>query len=235
MYSLFLHLIKHNCSYKVWIFRRIRKISKNGSFSFVRSVRLSVRYNPAPTGRIFMKFDIWVFLKNLSRKISFIKIGQEQGVHAWRPMYITIHISLNSYYNEKCFRQQLYIKSKHTFYVENLAFENRTVHDIMWKQKCLELGRPQMTVRRLRITCWIPEATNTHLLLVHRNNGRTNAPQCYVIVHCLSCFSCQNDHDGSHYPFLSLYYAVYVIMRSWGFFFDFVICAGFKSPWRWWQ
>ena len=26
-----------------------------------------------------------------------------------------------------------------------------------------------------------------YLLLLHCNNGYTNVPQCYVIVHCLSC------------------------------------------------
>jgi len=42
-----------------------------------------------------------------------------------------------------------------------------------------------MTIWRILIACWIPEATNTHsehviLLLFHCNNGCTNAPQCYV-------------------------------------------------------
>ena len=31
----------------------------------------------------------------------------------------------------------------------------------MWKN-IVEPGRPQMTIRRLRIACWIPRATNTH-------------------------------------------------------------------------
>ena len=26
----------------------------------------------------------------------------------------------------------------------------------------VEPGRPQMTIRRMRIACWIPKATNTH-------------------------------------------------------------------------
>jgi hypothetical protein len=30
----------------------------------------------------------------------------------------------------------------------------------MWKN-IIEQGRPQMTVRRMRIACWIPKATNT--------------------------------------------------------------------------
>jgi len=43
-----------------------------------------------------------------------------------------------------------------SFFFENLAF-----YEIMWN-KIVELGRPQMTIWRMRITCWIPKATNTH-------------------------------------------------------------------------
>ena len=44
-----------------------------------------------------------------------------------------------------------------------------------------------MTIRRMRIGCWIPRATNAHnqtvryLLLFRCNHGCTNAPQCYFI------------------------------------------------------
>jgi len=40
-------------------------------------------------------------------------------------------------------------------------FENRAVYDIMWKN-VVERGRPQMTIWRMRIACWIPVAINTH-------------------------------------------------------------------------
>jgi len=43
-------------------FAKLRKANT----SFVMSVRPSAR-NSAPIGRIFMKFDIWVFLENLSQ------------------------------------------------------------------------------------------------------------------------------------------------------------------------
>jgi hypothetical protein len=39
--------------------------------------------------------------------------------------------------------------------------ENLTVYEIMWKN-IVERGRPQMTIRRMRIACWITKATNTH-------------------------------------------------------------------------
>jgi hypothetical protein len=43
----------------------------------------------------------------------------------------------------------------------NVFFENRTVYEIKWKN-IIEPNRPQMTVWRMRITRWIPKATNTH-------------------------------------------------------------------------
>jgi hypothetical protein len=38
--------------------------------------------------------------------------------------------------------------------------ENRAVYEIMWKN-VVEPDRPQTTIRRMRITCWITKATNT--------------------------------------------------------------------------
>ena len=37
--------------------------------------------------------------------------------------------------------------------------ENHAVFEIMWKH-IVEPDRPQMTVWRMRIACWIPKATN---------------------------------------------------------------------------
>jgi hypothetical protein len=39
--------------------------------------------------------------------------------------------------------------------------ENRAVYKIIWKN-IIEPGRPQMTIWRMRIACWITKATNTH-------------------------------------------------------------------------
>jgi len=40
-------------------------------------------------------------------------------------------------------------------------FVKRAVYEIMWKS-ILEPVRPQMTIWRMRIACWITKATNTH-------------------------------------------------------------------------
>jgi hypothetical protein len=55
------------------VFRRVRKNRDKSTISFVISVRPSARDNSALTGRIFMKFDIWLFFffRNLLRKFKF--------------------------------------------------------------------------------------------------------------------------------------------------------------------
>jgi len=55
-------------------------------------------------------------------------------------------ISLSSSYNDICFREMLYRKSKHTFRVQERFFkENRAVCEIMWKN-IVKLARSQMAI-----------------------------------------------------------------------------------------
>ena len=42
----------------------------------------------------------------------------------------------------------------------NNFYENRDLYEIMLTNTA-EPGRPQMTIWRMRIACWIPKATNT--------------------------------------------------------------------------
>jgi len=51
-------------------------------------------------------------------------------------------------------------KSEHISSPIIFFFENRADYGIMWKN-IWEACRPQMTVWRMRIACWIPKATNT--------------------------------------------------------------------------
>jgi hypothetical protein len=57
------------------------------------------------------------------------------------------------------FKKNVYRKPKHTFYIQ--FFFNRAVYEIIWTN-IAQPGRPQMTLRRTRVACWIPKATNTH-------------------------------------------------------------------------
>ena len=40
--------------------------------------------------------------------------------------------------------------------------ENRAVYEIMWEKNMVEPDRSQMIIWRMRIACWIANATNTH-------------------------------------------------------------------------
>ena len=41
------------------------------------------------------------------------------------------------------------------------VLENRSIYEITLKN-IVEPDRPQMTMRIMRIACWLPKATNTH-------------------------------------------------------------------------
>jgi len=71
-------------------------------------------------------------------------------------------------------------------------FYNRGVHEIMWKN-IVEPNRPQVTISRMRITCWIPKATNAHsdyVILVTFTLQRWFLERSCLLpssVYCLSC------------------------------------------------
>jgi hypothetical protein len=48
------------------------------------------------------------------------------------------------------------------FKLSNLFFENNAVYEVTWKN-IVDPDRPQITIWRMRIACWIPMATNTQL------------------------------------------------------------------------
>jgi len=69
--------------------------------------------------------------------------------------------------------------------------ENFAVYEIMWKNS-VELGRPQMTVWRMRIACWIPKATNTlRICIIYCFSTVTviigTCLSVRLPLHCLSC------------------------------------------------
>jgi len=63
------------------VFRRVRKVAKSDySLRHVcPSVLLSTCNNSAPTGQIFMKFDILVFLEKLDKILVSLKPDKNNG------------------------------------------------------------------------------------------------------------------------------------------------------------
>jgi hypothetical protein len=54
----------------LWFLGAFAKL-RRATISFIMSVCPHGSYNSAPTGRIFMKFYIWVIFENLSKKLEF--------------------------------------------------------------------------------------------------------------------------------------------------------------------
>jgi hypothetical protein len=85
---------------------------------------------------------------------------------------------------------QICAENQNIFYVQ-FFFLNHAVYDLKWKN-ILEPGRPQMTIRRIRIACWIHKATNRHsvyvifiVFLLQWLHERTSMLNLYV--QCLFC------------------------------------------------
>ena len=131
---------------------------------FVRpSIRLSAQNNSASTGRIFMKFYIWVFLEKLSRKFKFHSNLTTMKVTLHQDQYSYLIISSFSSSRMKNVSHRLVEKIK-TRVLCSITFffpENSAVSEIMGNN-ILEQGRSQMIIRCMRIECWITKATNTH-------------------------------------------------------------------------
>jgi len=67
----FLYCIEALRDYFLCVFAKLRKTPMRLVMSVCPSVLLFAWNNSAPTGRIFMKFDIWIFFADLSRDFKF--------------------------------------------------------------------------------------------------------------------------------------------------------------------
>jgi hypothetical protein len=106
-----------------------------------------------------------------------------------KDMYSYDTFSLNSYCNEKLFRQN-WRENQNTHFVCSYLFplENRVLHDIMWIKWCRAGQATDVNkTRHMGIACWVTKATNTHseymmFIAFHYNNGCTNTPKYYVLL-----------------------------------------------------
>jgi hypothetical protein len=121
-----------------------------------------------PTGRIFMKF--WcmsIFRKSMENIHFLLKPYKKNGYLSRRRVYICDSTSLSSSENEKRFIQRLYVKSKHTFYLQYSPLPSpsrKSGRPSLW-EKVEKYGRTgQATgdgiIRRMRFAWWIIKATD---------------------------------------------------------------------------
>jgi hypothetical protein len=130
-------LIRLSLLHYEYRFGRVGEISKS---DLLASSCLSAGNSLAPTGRIFMKFDVrGLFRKSLEEIQVSLKSDKNSGYFTWRPAYIYDTISLNSSYNEKYFGKKSWRKSKHilcliTFFPPKIVPFVRQCGQIWWSQ-----------------------------------------------------------------------------------------------------
>ena len=124
-----------------------------------------------------MKFGVSIFFEILSRNFKLHSNVTRITVlyFTWRSIYLYNHISLNFFLECEIFwtKSVEKIKKKHIMF-NNLFFSgNFGRYEVMWKNN-VEPYRPQMTIRGMRIACWITKAKHTHT--------HTHTHSEYVIV-----------------------------------------------------
>jgi len=107
---------------------------------------------------MFIKFDIWAFLKKLSRKFKFhySRTRIKGTLLEDKYTFLIIAPSILLRISDKSCREFW-----NTHYVQQLFLKKCAIYEIMWKN-VVERGRPQMTIWRMHIACWIPKTTNMY-------------------------------------------------------------------------
>jgi hypothetical protein len=167
-FSLHFHSATDCCSKKrghpvfhiwfTWFLCEFAKMRKR-TISFVMSARLPARLsalnNSAPTGKVFIKFDI-----------NFSKICRENSIciKMWQELNMKINIHFWSYLAQFYLEWEMFqikvLEKIETYITFNNFLWQSYLFEITWKN-IEQLGRPQMTIWSMDITCWILKASNT--------------------------------------------------------------------------
>jgi hypothetical protein len=128
-----------------------------------------------------MKFDVWLFFENLSRKFKFQYNGTiiTGTLHYHQCIFFIISRSVSL--RTKNVSDKLCRGNQNTHFMFRNFFLNCAVYEIILKN-LVDPHRPQMIIRRMRFACWVSKVTHTHT--------HTQTHTQYVIflyVHCLFC------------------------------------------------
>jgi len=138
-----------------------RKKRRKAAIIFPMSVCLSAWNRSVHTGRVFMKFGIWVFIKNMSRKFKFY-LYLTKITDTWHGDVCTfmtsrsVLLKMRKFSFRGCRENQNTSSDQYLFF-----FENRVVHETVWKIM-MERDRPQMTIWHMCVACWIIKDKSTH-------------------------------------------------------------------------
>jgi hypothetical protein len=103
-----------------------------------------------------------IFRKTVEKIHVSLKSEKNNGYFTCRPIYIfwiishSILLRMRNVSNKSCTENQ------NTFFCSiHVFFEHRAVYEITCKNT-VQPDRPQTTIWRMRIACWIPKSRHTH-------------------------------------------------------------------------
>jgi hypothetical protein len=112
----------------------------------------------ALTGKIFKRFEIWIFCEKLSREFNLLQSDKNDRYIAWIPMYIYDNISLNFSWNEKGYSRKCrenrnihlmlnnVFRKSYCFWenVENMVHPYKPKMTIQYGTRALHPGYPRL-------------------------------------------------------------------------------------------
>jgi hypothetical protein len=110
--------------------------------------------------------EIWNvhIFRNSVVNIKFsLKSDKRNGYFTWRLIYFYVNTSLNSFYNDKCFRRNVVEKIK-THILCSISFFKKSCcfGDNMQKYVTARQATDGNIICGMRFACWITKAKNTH-------------------------------------------------------------------------
>jgi len=150
------------------VFEKLRKATVSFLMSVCPSVRPSFRPPNRPHGTTLLLWtdflEIWylsIFRKSVEKTLSLSKIWQENGYFTWSQISTFWSYLAEFFLEWEMFQTEVVESTERHFTVNIFFLETRAVYEIMW-ESMVETDRPQMTIWRMRLACWVPKATNTH-------------------------------------------------------------------------
>jgi hypothetical protein len=152
---------------------------------------LSICKSVCPHCKIWLPLDgfkeIFEYFSKIIAKIQMLLNSDKNNGYLTKiPLYISDHISLSSFRNEKYFKQSCRDNQKtyYTFIFNNFVFENHAVYELIWKNT-VERDRPQMTIWLMHHASLKQKVTNAHseyvkLIAFPNNSGCSKASYCYL-------------------------------------------------------
>jgi len=137
------------------------KYDKNNSYFLIISRSVLLRMRNVSDRILIISRSVLLRMRNVSDRILIISRSVLLRMRNVWDRILIISRSVLLRMRNVSDRIWTEIRNMHFIFENTFYYKNRAVYQIMWKN-IAKSDRPQMTIWRMRISCWIPNTTNTH-------------------------------------------------------------------------